>query len=573
MKKLFTKLSSLFAICCLLFIAPIYAQDLKISAGVSSKRVALGEQLRFTISFEGESLRLPPLKLPELPGFDIYSSGTSQNVSIINGKITSTFEYNYVLVPKKAGKLTIPSLSIKYKGKTYTTQPIEIEVVRESSQQQEEAKQRLVEKSFFAEQKFNKTTCYIGEPVYYTFSFYADRMLAKNPSVNLPDFSNFITEDFPPKNYQKIINGKRYFVSELKIALIPIKEGTYRFPEASLTIQEWSFPSFFDEDFFGDFFGGGQSKTLTTQPLVLKVVSLPEEGKPLNYKGDIGNFKIKADIDKKELKVREPITLSIKIYGEGNISSISQPDFPALPNFKQYEVISSKKIKKENYVLEGEKTFQTILVPGISGELKIPSIEYSFFNPQKKKYQTLSTKEFSIKVLPSPKEKKEAVLSLKEISRDIRYLAEVKKLKKSSDAFSKNFAEFLAAPWILFFVFLVFKLKFFEKLLPKSYITRKSAFLKAKSELDKEFADKKEFFERAEKALKKFICDRMGIEKIDSVERTLSQKISDKSLVGKTVNFVKKLQALRFSNAPVEADIRKTKQELLELLKELQRWI
>ncbi|RLF35367.1 MAG: hypothetical protein DRM99_04765, partial [Thermoplasmata archaeon] len=156
----------------MLFIAPIYAQDLKISARVSSKRVVLGEQLKFTISFEGGSLRLPHLKLPELPGFDIYSSGTSQNVSIINGKITSTFEYNYVLVPKRAGKLKIPSLSINYKGKTYTTQPIEIEVIQGTPQPQAKTKQRLVEKSFFAEQKFNKTTCYIGEPIYYTFSFY-----------------------------------------------------------------------------------------------------------------------------------------------------------------------------------------------------------------------------------------------------------------------------------------------------------------------------------------------------------------------------------------------------------------
>jgi len=557
----------------LLFIAPIYAQDLKISARVSSKRVVLGEQLKFTISFEGGSLRLPHLKLPELPGFDIYSSGTSQNVSIINGKITSTFEYNYVLVPKRAGKLKIPSLSINYKGKTYTTQPIEIEVIQGSPQPQAKTKQRLVEKSFFAEQKFNKTTCYIGEPVYYTFSFYADRMLARNPSVNLPDFSNFITEDFPPRNYQKIISGKRYFVSELKIALIPIKEGTYRFPQASLTIQEWSFPSFFDEDFFSDFFGGGRSKTLTTQPLVLKVIPLPENGKPANYKGDIGNFKIKAKIDKRKLKVGEPVTLSIKIYGEGNISSISQPDFPVLPNFKQYEVISSKKIKKENYVLAGEKTFQTILVPGISGELKIPSIKYSFFNPQKKKYQTLSTEEFSIKVFPSPKEKKKTILSLKEISRDIRYLAEVKKLKKSSNSLDENFIEFLIAPWLLFFVFLAFKLKFFEKLLPKSYITRKSAFLKAKSEMDKKVVDNREFFERAEKVLKKFICDRMGIEKIDSIERTLSQKIPDKSFVEKTVNFVKRLQTLRFSTTPVETDVQKTKEELLELLGELQRWI
>ena len=78
--------------------ANLFAQDLSITASVSSRQISLNEQLTLTISARGAAARLPGLKLPPLDDFDIYSSGTSQNVSLTNGKVSSVNEYNYILV-------------------------------------------------------------------------------------------------------------------------------------------------------------------------------------------------------------------------------------------------------------------------------------------------------------------------------------------------------------------------------------------------------------------------------------------------------------------------------------------
>ncbi len=430
-----------FFIFCFTF-SNLYAQELKITASVSSDKISVSEQLTLTISVEGQTGRSPGLTLPALPDFDVYSSGTSQNVSIINGRISSVFENNYVLVPKREGQLLIPSFEINYKNKKYTTTPISIEVTAAPREVAAPA-QKLKAESFRIEQAFDKNTCYTGEPVYYTFSFFADRGLSRNPGLTLPDFGGVLKEDLPPpRHYNTSVAGKNYFVTEVKLVIFPVKSGAYGFSPAALEIADAFFPGAFNDDFFADFFGRrSRRKILKTETLSLQVKNLPAAGRPENYKGDIGSFKITAETDKKNAKVGEAVNLVVEIKGEGNISSITCPVFPEFVNFRHYEVISSQNVEKEDYKITGSKKFQTVLVPRVSGTLKIPGIEYSFFDPVKKKYEKVKTKEISIEVAPSSSTPaaKQYPMKLKEVSRDIRHIAGVSGLKKGQGIISDFF--------------------------------------------------------------------------------------------------------------------------------------
>ena len=56
----------------------------------------------------------------------------SSSVQIINGAMSSTVTYAYVLQPKGAGKYTIGAASIEVGGMVLRTEPIDIEVVKGS---------------------------------------------------------------------------------------------------------------------------------------------------------------------------------------------------------------------------------------------------------------------------------------------------------------------------------------------------------------------------------------------------------------------------------------------------------
>ncbi|MFH1958486.1 MAG: BatD family protein [bacterium] len=556
-----------------LLFTPCRAEDLKITASVSSRKISVSEQLKLTISVEGQTGRAPGLTLPALPDFDVYSSGTSQNVSIINGRVSSVFENNYILVPKREGQLLIPSFEINYKDKKYTTSPISIEVTA-APQAAPGQPQKLKAESFWIEQAFDKNTCYTGEPVYYTFSFFADRGLSRNPSLTLPAFGGFLKEDLPPpRHYNTAVNGKNYFVTEVKLVIFPVKSGAYGFSPANLEIADAFFPSAFNDDFFADFFGRrSRRKILKTEPLSLQVKNLPDAGKPKNYKGDIGSFGITAQTDKKNAKVGEAVNLIVEIKGEGNISSITCPDFPEFVNFKHYEVISSQNLEKEDYKITGSKKFQTVLVPRVSGTLKIPGIEYSFFDPAKKKYEKIKTKEINIEVAPSASAKQYPI-KLKEVSRDIRHIAGVSRLKKDKGVITDFFWLCQAVPLGVFFLTFFIKNRVYEKIIPGEIVARRTALRRAKTAAGKTSGDYRNFCQDMERILVNFIKDRLNTVKIESAGKTLAERKVSAGMIAKVNSFVTTCQLKRFSPQESPSDREALKRELLKILKDLEKWI
>ena len=53
---------------------------------------------------------------PQIADFEIYSRGQSTQMSFINGKMSTSVEYSYTLVPKKEGRFQIPAISVALKA-------------------------------------------------------------------------------------------------------------------------------------------------------------------------------------------------------------------------------------------------------------------------------------------------------------------------------------------------------------------------------------------------------------------------------------------------------------------------
>lgn len=95
------------------------AEDVSFVAAVDKNTVAVSEQFTLQLTMNGGGMGGGKnLALPDLNKFMILSGpNQSSSVQIINGSVSSTVVYSYVLQPREPGKFTIGAASIEVGGK------------------------------------------------------------------------------------------------------------------------------------------------------------------------------------------------------------------------------------------------------------------------------------------------------------------------------------------------------------------------------------------------------------------------------------------------------------------------
>jgi hypothetical protein len=326
---------------------------------------------------------------------------------MINGEFTSKLELNYTLIPKKMGKLVIGPVVARDKNTMVSSDPISMTVTRpgtvtrqpESDSRKRPRKKGEKREDFFIEQSVDNRNPYVGQQVTLIFRFYQSVNLWDQPTLEWPEYVGITVEDLPPvKRSRKYIDGKLYQVTEIKRALFPLTSGAIRIESPRLTIKPDDFGGMMDPfNFFDrDFFRRGRPRVLTTRTVGLSVRPLPTRGRPESFDGAVGKYGIEARVDKDSVGVDEPITLRITLSGTGDIKSLSPLKLPEFEDFRVYESGQTESVNQKGGRISGSKTFELALIPRTSGSFTIPSLEYSFFNPSRGNYETISTQPVEI---------------------------------------------------------------------------------------------------------------------------------------------------------------------------------
>jgi len=407
-------LVSLFSILCL----ASSAGALEIGASVDKQEVSVGDPITLKLIISGKGGTLPEPTMPDLSAFDIYSSGRSQNISIVNGAFNSSLNMTYVLVPKKVGEQIIGPIVVRDGANMAATEPIKIKVNQpgigpsgqsrgaapQPQSQQPSGRPQPPDKGgdFFIDQVVDKASPFVGEQVTLTFRFYQAVNLWDQPALEWPKYNGVTVEDLTAnQRYYEVVRGRRYLVTEIKRALFPISSGRITIDSPQLTIKPDDFGvsfdpfGFFDKD-LRELFKRGQPKVLTANVIALNVKPLPESGKPADFSGAVGRYSIGAEADKDSVGVDEPITLKLILSGTGNIRSVPPVKLPDLPDFRIYDSGNTESVSNTNLVISGAKTFEQAIIPKTSGTYTIPAISFSYFDPSKGKYQTIATSPFRI---------------------------------------------------------------------------------------------------------------------------------------------------------------------------------
>ena len=420
MKKRELLIASLF----MLFSFVAHAEEIDFTASVNKRVLSTQETLVLTLVVSGAKNVSTPTIEP-LVGFNLlYGPSLGSQTQIINGVVNTKRIFEYGFSPSRSGTFMIPSYEVSANGRIFKTDPIQVEVkkaVAETKRPQGKTTPQGLSEEELAERIFvelvtDKDEVVVNEQVILTFRFYRNIAidgLKYQPSAT----KGFLEEDLgKQRNFRKVINGIEYEVVELKKALFPVTSGVLEISPAKLQCNILFkvpsrrrrtgdvFDSFFDDAFSDSLFGGRYSRypvSLNSNPISLTVKPLPELGKPVPFSGAVGEYGFSVEVKPSEVAAGDPVTLTMKVTGVGNLKNIKAPTFKGnVDSFKIYEPESKTNILNRQKRIYGEKTFEIVLVPKEEDVQEIPAIEFNYFNPDQSQYRVLSKGPFPLKVLP-----------------------------------------------------------------------------------------------------------------------------------------------------------------------------
>ena len=313
-----------------------------------------------------------------------------------------TISFIYFLSAKRVGTLTIPACKLDFKGTTYETQPIAITVTKESQsappppQQQQSpfgfpdrppprssgrANVRLTASA-------DRTSVFQGEQVTVTYVLYTQAQIGNLGIKDMPGFTGFWAEKlFDAKELSwrnATYDGQRYNAATLKqVALFPTQTGELKIDKMTVTGQAVVSGGFF--------FDSAEPFEVSSDPITVQVKPLPETGRPADYGGGVGDFKVSATLSGDSSVGGEPITLSVKISGTGNIGLVGEPKLGAISGVKVLSPETKQDTRTSDGRIAGERTFNYPLIPTADGKSVIPEGSMSFFNPKTGSYYTQTT--------------------------------------------------------------------------------------------------------------------------------------------------------------------------------------
>ena len=535
---------------CLLSI-PLVAQEATLKAKVSKNKLGVNQRLRieFSIDKQGGDNFSPP----NFANFKVVG-GPSQSVSQswINGKVTFSQSYTYIIQPKRKGAFSIASASIKVGGKFIKSEPVKIIVLDAV-----EIPKNPNDPNYVAQQnihlvaEISKANPYVGEGIYVEYRLYvSENVSVYDTSISeAPKYNGFWNQDikvnrFPVKMGKYNGENYRYIVLQ-KALLIPTKTGKLSIDPMRMDIVI-GVPSG-RADFFGNAITKNVRREFASTKKIIRPKALPLEGKPANFAGAVGDFNFSVALSKDILKANETSQVQVKISGKGNLKLFELPTVETPAELEMYQPERKERVRVNASGISGAVTDTYTVVPLYKGKYKIPSISFSYFNPKEKKYKTIATEDFFVDV----KEGKElitvdtsSVIQQEVVStgRNFRYIATKTNFitAKKIDFFKSNlFYVLFLLPLIAIPVGVFIGKKNEER--SNDIIgnkTRKAEKLAKKylSKAQKQLGKKEAFYEALERALHNYLKAKLGIETAEISKERITEILEGKNVKAATIH-------------------------------------
>ena len=220
---------------------------------------------------------------------------------------------------------------------------------------------------------------YLGQQITYSLRIYHNKN-ADLSSVSIryirPDFAGFWnSQQTEQVEYDETIESGEYRVVEVRTVLFASVVGAANIEPAVLEVSTEA---------------SGTPGRLESSPVAAEVRPLPVL-EPEGFTGGVGSFEISASVDAAEGNLNEPVTLTVRVSGEGNIEALPDPEWPAFVGWRVIESPVSVESQVVAGQITGSRTYEIVLVAEQTGQLTIPEIRYPYFDPALERYVELAT--------------------------------------------------------------------------------------------------------------------------------------------------------------------------------------
>jgi tetratricopeptide (TPR) repeat protein len=420
----------------LLFYSTPNVEAADVQSSVSTRETYVNLPFTLQIQINNAQTHDNPM-IPTVDGLEIVPQGPpsrSYRTTIINGRTTqrNTLTYLYSVTATREGTFTIPAVTVIVDGTESQTSAVRVV-----------ATQSETDDLMFVEIEGKDDEIYVGQALQLTLNIWvrAYRDQSFNVTLNEATMWSLISKQTQWGNFQETLEqlakkrqrpgGKltlredskgqehEYLLYELDATVYPDRPGEIDGNDVRIILN---YPeklgrarnplAAFRDDFFrgaggiGDdmFSGFGSQVAITSvRPIIaetevesITVKPIPEKGRPLNYRGAVGQYRILSEASPRKVKVGDPITLNIGIQGEGPMQLLRAPPLPE-------QVDLTREFKVPNQPLAGfvngkQKVFSTTIRPLTEGTTEIPGIEYSYFDPKVEQFVSIKSDPITIQV-------------------------------------------------------------------------------------------------------------------------------------------------------------------------------
>ena len=394
----------------------VHGQEVSVTYTANQTWVDTPIQIQFTIE-NADQIGDPVI--PEQDGLEIEYLGVTNEfsqTSIINGVRSSkrTLSLSFSVNPLREGTFEIEPITIEVNKKPFSSSPITLNAIAPRN-----------DGRVFVELTGPARAVYMGESVNLTLEIWVEQYTAEDYGVeasesvtwqlvdlNQTDWGPFretiqelVNNRQRPKGTVRAKDGRIYFRYELQREVRPadIRELD-QLTDVTVAV---SYPtgvrrarSLFNS---GLEFTGLIPLRVRADVGEIDITPLPEEGRPSDFRGAVGDFVVRASAKPVKVAAGDPITFSLLI---GNVdANDSVLDTLRPPPLDQLDALTRDfKIPTDPIAgtVDGNiKIFTQSIRPRNENVTEIPAIPFSFFDPDLDDYRTLYTNPIPIKVTPA----------------------------------------------------------------------------------------------------------------------------------------------------------------------------
>lgn len=379
--------------------------QVKFEAKVSKNTLGVNERLRIDFEMNQDGDNFVP------PSFQDFTVVGGPNTSVSNywsnGKRSFTKTYSYFLSPKKQGSFTVKQAQIEIDGQVYKTFPIIIKVTKAIEKPKDPN-----DPAYIASQKIHlvaevsKTSPYLNESITVLYKLYVAPNIAANilGDKQTPQYEDFWNQNievraFRPQNAKFKGEDYRYVILK-KVVLYPQKTGKLKLEPYVINLNIDVPTSRYD--IFGNRIVRKVQQSITSSTRIVNVKPLPEEGKPTDFKGAVGDFNFSVTASKSSLDAGESLQAKVRVSGKGNLKLFELPKITVPSSLEVYEPEHKENVRTNLAGMQGEILDVYTIVPQYKGKYPLPEVSFSYFDPKAKTYKRLTSEQLVIDVVNGP---------------------------------------------------------------------------------------------------------------------------------------------------------------------------